>query len=286
VLASEKPVGAGPVLIQERGVHREHRAAVTSISSRAGLLSGRGLALLIAATLAADAGATGPPDAGVPIWLMAAAPATNPSGEYQLRPLRRWLRVQGAGLRGQGRARRRGHVSRDRKAFFDHVGLIGKPMPPAKRDRESCKELLFGHKAKRRQPVAHATATSSSSPGRKAVEPWSSARQTFPATPCPTAWLSRGSTEPSTSTMQILRALGQDPYRIEKAHFFAATFEFRMKLAVAAHREDMRKSLDHLPMRWPTCGVIRAIRRASVGESCSSFGARWTGRRRASARRR
>jgi hypothetical protein len=45
---------------------------------------------------------------------------------------------------------------------------------------------------------------------------------------------------------EILRALGQDPYRLEKARFLTATFEFRMKLAVAAHREDMRQSLDRL----------------------------------------
>ena len=48
-------------------------------------------------------------------------------------------------------------------------------------------------------------------------------------------------------TDEIMRALGQDPYRVQKARFLAATFEFRMSLAVAAHREDMRKSLDKLP---------------------------------------
>ena len=48
-------------------------------------------------------------------------------------------------------------------------------------------------------------------------------------------------------TDEIMRALGQDPYRAEKARFLAATFEVRMKLAVEAHREDMRKSLDRLP---------------------------------------
>ena len=48
-------------------------------------------------------------------------------------------------------------------------------------------------------------------------------------------------------TDEILRALGQDPYRVQKARFLAATFEVRMKLAAAAQKEDVFTSLDRLP---------------------------------------
>jgi hypothetical protein len=48
-------------------------------------------------------------------------------------------------------------------------------------------------------------------------------------------------------TDAILRALGQDPYRVQKARFLAATFEVRMKLAAAAQKEDVFTSLDRLP---------------------------------------
>ena len=72
---------------------------------------------------------TGHPDAGVPIWVMAHVPETNSSAkEYQ-------LRRSGDGYAYQERTfaakvARDGVVTfHDRKAFFDHVGLIPKPMP-------------------------------------------------------------------------------------------------------------------------------------------------------------
>ena len=48
-------------------------------------------------------------------------------------------------------------------------------------------------------------------------------------------------------TDEILRALGKDPYALDKARFLSATFEFRMKLAIAQRKLQMRKALDDLP---------------------------------------
>ncbi|HEX7506100.1 MAG TPA: hypothetical protein VF550_04965 [Polyangia bacterium] len=48
-------------------------------------------------------------------------------------------------------------------------------------------------------------------------------------------------------TDEIVRALGQDPYALDKARFLSATFEFRMKLAIAQRKLQMRKALDDLP---------------------------------------
>lgn len=50
-------------------------------------------------------------------------------------------------------------------------------------------------------------------------------------------------------TDEIMRSLGQDPYAAEKARFLSSTFEFRMRLATTARKENLRTALDHLPER-------------------------------------
>jgi len=187
---------------------------------------------------------TGPPDAGVPIWVMARVPeASSSQKEYQ-------LRRSGDGYAYKERVfeakvARDGVVTfHDRRVFFDHVGLLAQPQPGAGAT-ETLQGLLFGRKAKRPQP-APPFAPLPSSPADKL--PYSELCP--PNSPCyrlPDSLLVAGGGVAMDLTDEIMRALGQDPYRVEKAHFLAATFEFRMKLAVAAHREDMRKSLNRLP---------------------------------------
>jgi hypothetical protein len=48
-------------------------------------------------------------------------------------------------------------------------------------------------------------------------------------------------------TDEIMRGLGQDPYRVEKARFLAATFELRMQLAVEAQKSAVAAALDQRP---------------------------------------
>jgi hypothetical protein len=48
-------------------------------------------------------------------------------------------------------------------------------------------------------------------------------------------------------TDEIMRGLGKDPHALDKARFLSATFEFRMKLAIAQRKRQMRKALDDLP---------------------------------------
>ena len=48
-------------------------------------------------------------------------------------------------------------------------------------------------------------------------------------------------------TDEIMRALGKDPYALDKARFLSATFEFRMKLAIAQRKRQLGKALDELP---------------------------------------
>jgi len=48
-------------------------------------------------------------------------------------------------------------------------------------------------------------------------------------------------------TDEIMRSLGEDPYRAEKARFLAATFDVRMRLAAAAQKSAVALALDQLP---------------------------------------
>ena len=48
-------------------------------------------------------------------------------------------------------------------------------------------------------------------------------------------------------TDEIMRGLGEDPYRVEKARFLAATFDLRMRLAAAAQKSALALALDRLP---------------------------------------
>lgn len=50
-------------------------------------------------------------------------------------------------------------------------------------------------------------------------------------------------------TDEILRGLGQDLYRMQKARFLAATLDVRMRMAVQAQQDDLQTSLDQLPER-------------------------------------
>jgi len=82
-------------------------------------------------------------------------------------------------------------------------------------------------------------------------------------------------------TDEIMRGLGKDPYALDKARFLSATFEFRMKLAIAQRKLQMRKALDELPQvlddLWAD-GRYSARERRRI---LTSFGTRWTGRPRA-----
>jgi hypothetical protein len=203
-----------------------------------------GLALLIAAVaLGADAGAMSHPDAGVPIWVAARAPEASPQQtEYH-------LRRSGDGYVYKERAfeakvARDGVVTfHDRRVFFDRLGLIGKPVPPAG-ETETLQGLLFGRRDKHRHKVVPFEPQPSSPADR--LDPSQLCPPNSPCYRLPDSLIVGGAGATMDLNDEILRALGQDPYRVEKARFLGATFEFRMKLAVAAHRDDMRKSLDRL----------------------------------------
>ncbi len=205
-----------------------------------------GLALLITTVaLGVDAGATVHPDAGVPpIWVMAHAYQASPAqNEYQLRRSGDGYVYKGRVF--EARVTRDGVVTfHDRKAFFDHVGLIAMPMPPADKT-ETLQGLLFGRKAKRRQPEAPFQPLPGSPADR--LERSEVCPRNSPCYRLPDSFVVGGLGGTMDLNDEIMRALGQDPYWVEKARFLAATFEVRMSLAVAARREDIRKAISRLP---------------------------------------
>jgi hypothetical protein len=199
--------------------------------------------LITAVVLGADVGGTVHPDAGLPIWVAARAPASSLRQEYQLRRSGDGYVYKERAF--EARVARDGVATfHDRRVFFDRVGLISRPMSPAG-ETETLQGLLFGRKAKRRQPVAPFEPLPGSPADR--LPPSELCPPNSPCYRLPDSLIVGGAGGTMDLTDEIMRSLGQDPYRVQKARFLAATFEFRMSLAVAAHREDVRKSLDRLP---------------------------------------
>jgi len=69
--------------------------------------------------------------------------------------------------------------------------------------------------------------------------------------PC-NASLSAGMVETSGSfdlADEFLGAVGGRPHALDKARFLSATFEYRIKLATQARKDDLVRALDQLPQR-------------------------------------
>lgn len=172
-------------------------------------------------------------------------PPVPMANEYQLRPL-------GEGFVSQNRAftarvaRDGGVTFTDRRIFFDQVGLLESPHPGALR-LSTLRDLLFGRPV-RPQPEWHPAGPFPGSPAQpldySVLCPESSTCYALPG-----GLVVVGVGVSADLTDEFLRALGQGPYRIQKARFLAATFEVRMRLAVQAYHDDLRASLDSLPER-------------------------------------
>lgn len=182
------------------------------------------------------------PGGEVPVWLRAPLSQTNsPEKEYQLRP-------EGDGFifsepAFDARVARDGVVTfSDRKVALNYLGAIPKPVPPPG-ENETLQGLFFG-RAVHPQPAAPLEPL-----------PLSPAERLAPAEFCPPEscfalpdnMVVAGVGVSMDLNDESARTLDEDPYRAEKARFLAATFEVRMKLAVAAWRDDVRKSVVDLP---------------------------------------
>jgi hypothetical protein len=200
--------------------------------------------VLLLASLCSDAGVA--PDAGVPLW----APTLKRGDveEAATYGLHKW----GEGYVYDG-SKFEARVGRDGVVTFKdrHGSIAGSVFP-----------FSFIPRAAARQPGA-SRPSDFSEPGTNRRGPWLPTPRQPPVSDrkipqeelcppnsscyaLPMANLVRVSGN-FDLTDEIMRMLGQDPYRLEKARFLSATFEFRIKMAIEARKIDMKKALDHLP---------------------------------------
>ncbi len=142
------------------------------------------------------------------------------------------------------------HVARDGVATFSNkhmspVGLLlpsGKVPKPKGPTLESTARDHFRGRRRRPQPVPETL------PPPPGID-WQAACP--PNVPCqvPPAASLVSVHGNGDLTDEIMRAIGQDPYAREKARFLSSTFEFRMRLAVEARKQDVWSALDRLPER-------------------------------------
>ena len=199
--------------------------------------------ILLLAALAPDAGVSR--DAGPPSWV----------------PKSKHIDLEKEAIYGLRRAgdgyvydspRFEARVARDGVVYFkDKHGFVSFPfflfMEKGSRPQgPTLESMLRDHFTKHRRAEPEPPAEPAPDPRRieqSEVCPPSSSCYVVPTT---NAIEVRGSFD---LTDEIMRAYGQDPYGREKARFLSATFEFRIKMAIAARKADMKSALRYLPER-------------------------------------
>lgn len=200
------------------------------------------LSLLLLLALSKDAGVS--PDSAIPAWAPRLRPPADVQGSYGLH---RWGR---------------GFYYEDNK-FEARVAPDGTVTFKAKRGSAAFARPWQANTARPQAPLADRTARDPSFARRA---PWLSTPSTTPVSPreqeplevCP-PWSSCyagplqqnvvGVSGSFDLTDEIMRALGKDPLARDKARFLSATFEFRMKLAIEARKQEMLQALDSFPRR-------------------------------------
>jgi hypothetical protein len=198
--------------------------------------------LLLLAALAPDAGIA--PDVGIPAWIPQLRPIDKLEGSY---PLHQW----GDGYvyqdsKFEARVAPDGTVSfKDKHGTVSLVTpwswmskLRGKPEPPL--PERTAQDPAAGRRAPWLPPPEQTQNPKRSMPQEEVCPPSSScySQSTYSAIQVVGSF---------DLTDEIMRALGQDPYALDKARFLSATFEFRINLAIEARKLAMKKALDHLP---------------------------------------
>lgn len=199
-------------------------------------------AFLMTAVMLAAGATGGRPDRGDTSRLLE-PPAVPVGNEFQLQPLGEGFILEERGF--TARIAGDGAVTlTDHRILFDGVGPLASPHPAAL-PLSTLQDLLFGRPSQP-LPVWRPAGPFPGSPAQPLDHgllcPESSTCHALPG-----GMVVVGVGVGANLTDEFLRALGQDPYRIRKARFLAATFEVRMRLAVQAYQDDLRTSLDRLP---------------------------------------
>ena len=184
-------------------------------------------------------------DAGAPLWL----PRSPPVDLAEQASYR--LRRDGEGYvyedsRFQARIARDGVVTfKDKRGGVSLPGFFSKgPKPKGPTLESTIRDYLGKGKRRRAKPPPE-------------LEPPLPTRKMEPSEVCPPGSSCyvlpvpisvevRGSFD---LTDEIMRGMGQHPYAHEKARFLSATFEFRIRMAIAARKADLKSSLERLPER-------------------------------------
>jgi hypothetical protein len=201
------------------------------------------LGLFLLLVLSKDVG--GSPDGGLPLWVPQMRPAATVEGSYG-------LRLWGKGYfyedsKFEARVAPDGTVSfKDKRGRADFI-----PFSWASKTRQQRQQPLPERSAKdpttaRRAPWLPPP-EQTRGPTRK-VDP----NELCPPgsscwTPLPATGSAIGVSGSFDLTDEIMRTLGQDPYARDKARFLSATFEFRIKLAIEARKQQMKEALDFFP---------------------------------------
>ena len=176
--------------------------------------------------------ALGRGDAGVPVWMQPPPNAVSRSEEgYRLRPTADGYVYEASSFKAK--------VGRDGVVVFANkrasLSFKSAPTPVGTPTLEGTLRDRLGH---RKRPAASAPATSVPMITREDI-----AEEKY----VPLMRDGAGMGGSFDLTDEIMRGLGQDPYRVEKARFLAATFELRMQLAVEAQKTAVAAALD----QWP-----------------------------------
>ena len=209
-------------------------------------MTSAGLALLVAL----GSGPAGNPDAGA--GRDAGPPAWVPRGKRVDLAEEAYygLRREGEGYVYEG-DQFEAHVARDGVVTFKdkHVSGIDWPLMlrPLPRDRgPTLQSTLRDYFGKRRRPAAEPEPEPEPPPHRIEWNDLCSPGSNCDTRMKPMMISVHGNFD---LTDEIMRAYHQDPYARGKARFLSATFEFRIRMAIAARKADMKLALDHLPER-------------------------------------
>jgi hypothetical protein len=200
------------------------------------------LGLMIVLALSRDAGVN--PDSAIPAWAPRLRPAVDVEGSYGLHP---WGR---------------GYFYEDGK-FEAQVAPDGTVKFKDKRGSAAFMRPWAANTPRPQAPLPERTArdpaTARRAPWLPPPEPAQNApRRQEPVEVCPPSSSCYAGPPNQTPlnvsggfdlTDEIMRSLGKDPHARDKARFLSATFEFRMKLAIEARKQDMMQALETFPRR-------------------------------------
>jgi hypothetical protein len=183
------------------------------------------------------------PDGGIPLWAPRLKPVDSVEGSYALHKWGEGYFYEDA--RFEARVAPDGTVGfKDKRGSATFIPLSwavkGTDKRPAPLPERSAKDPAAGRRAPWLPPPEQTRTPSRMPPKEELCPPGS--RCWFP--PSATVIGVEGTFD---LTEELMRTLGKDPHALEKAHFLSATFEFRIQMAIAVRKRQMKQALENFP---------------------------------------